>query len=173
MFKMKSTFSLLVFASVNCQLLSCDGQELIDLPHFLTAVCHQSVLCLQVSCPTTSVFHSFASVTTSFLEKADDEGSGTAMAETVFGIFVIRQEGAGPADDPEDVGILLEGVEVLNNLRNVPFAVAMLLALVYALNLSYPPELKCTFEALQKIIMEIDGSRLSREVQALKTFLCR
>ncbi|KAE8289473.1 hypothetical protein D5F01_LYC11174 [Larimichthys crocea] len=102
-----------------------------------------------------------------------DESSGSTMAETVFGIFVMRHEGAEPGDAPEDVGIILEGVEVLNNLGSVPFAVAMLLALVYALNLSYPPELKYTFEALQKIIMELDDSRLSRKVQALKTYLCR
>ncbi|KAE8278750.1 hypothetical protein D5F01_LYC23669 [Larimichthys crocea] len=102
-----------------------------------------------------------------------DESSGSTMAETVFGIFVMRHEGAEPSDAPEDVGIILEGVEVLNNLGSVPFAVAMLLALVYALNLSYPPELKYTFEALQKIIMELDESRLSRKVQALKTYLCR
>ncbi|XP_027134490.1 uncharacterized protein LOC113745762 [Larimichthys crocea] len=102
-----------------------------------------------------------------------DESSGSTMAETVFGIFVMRHEGAEPGDAPEDVGIILEGVEVLNNLGSVPFAVAMLLALAYALNLSYPPELKYTFEALQKIIMELDESRLSRKVQALKTYLCR
>lgn len=37
----------------------------------------------------------------------------------------------------------------------------------------YASELKYTFEALQKIIMELDGSRLSRKVQVLKTLLCR
>ncbi|KAI9525063.1 hypothetical protein NQZ68_012576 [Dissostichus eleginoides] len=77
-----------------------------------------------------------------------DNSSQTAMAETVFGIFVIRHEGAEPGDDPENVGIILEGVEVLDELGNVSFAVAMMFALVYALNLSYPPELKFTFEAL-------------------------
>lgn len=95
------------------------------------------------------------------------------MAETVFGIFVMRHEGAEPGDNPEDVGIILEGVEVLSDLGNVPFAVAMLFALVYALNLSYPAELKYTFEALQKIIMELDGNRLSRKLQVLKTLLYR
>ena len=107
------------------------------------------------------------------MSQIDDESIGTAMAETVFGIFVMRHEGAEPDDDPEDVGIILEGVEVLDELGNVPFAVVMLLGLVYALNLSYPPELKYTFEALQKIIMELDGHRLSRKVQVLKTLLCR
>ncbi|KAM6892967.1 uncharacterized protein PEZ65_023019 [Lycodopsis pacificus] len=101
------------------------------------------------------------------------ESSQTAMAETVFGILVIRKEGAEPSDDPEDVGIILEGVEVLDELGNVPFAVSMLLALVYALNLSYPPELKYTFEALQKIMMKLDGNKLSIKGQALKTKLSR
>lgn len=90
------------------------------------------------------------------------------MAETAFGIFIIRHKAAEPSDDPENVGIILEGVEVLDNLGSIPFAVAMLLALVYALNPSYPPELKYTFAALQKIIMELDENKLSAKVQALK-----
>lgn len=60
---------------------------------------------------------------------------------------------------------------MLDELRNVPSAVVMLLAPVYSLNLSYPPELKYTFEALQKIIIELDGNKLSAKVQALKTLL--
>ncbi|XP_053268846.1 uncharacterized protein LOC128426020 [Pleuronectes platessa] len=82
---------------------------------------------------------------------SDVKRSLEAMAETVFGVFVIRHHGAGPSENPEDVRIILEGVKVLNELRYVPFAVAVLLALVYALNRSYPRELKYTFEALQKI----------------------
>lgn len=96
-----------------------------------------------------------------------------AEMETVFGVFVIRREGAEHDDGPEDVGIILEGVEVLNELGNVPVAVAMLFALVYALNLSYPPEWKYTFEALQKLIMGLDGQRLSKKLQVLKTLLAR
>ncbi|KAI9514549.1 hypothetical protein NQZ68_032190 [Dissostichus eleginoides] len=46
-----------------------------------------------------------------------DNSSQTAMAETVFGIFVIRHEGAEPGDDPENVGIILGGVEVPDELR--------------------------------------------------------
>ncbi|XP_060943850.1 uncharacterized protein LOC133021098 [Limanda limanda] len=104
---------------------------------------------------------------------SNDDNSLAAMAETVFGVFVIRLHGAGPSENPEDVVILLEGVKVLHELRYVPFAVAMLLALVYALNLSYPRELKYTFEALQKVIMNLDGNKLSAKVQALKTMLSR
>uniref|UniRef100_A0A665TF32 Uncharacterized protein n=2 Tax=Echeneis naucrates TaxID=173247 RepID=A0A665TF32_ECHNA len=95
----------------------------------------------------------------------DGESSEAAVMETMFGIFVIRKEDAEPDDDPEDVGVILEGVKVLDELGNVPLAVVMLFALVYALNLSYPPQLRYTFEALQKIIMELDGKRLSKKNQ--------
>ena len=101
------------------------------------------------------------------------ESTETALRETVFGIFVIRHEGAEDIDPPEEVGIVLEGLQVMEDLGNVPFAVAMLLGLVYALNLSYPQELKYTFEVLQKIMMELDGNKLSNKVQVLKTLLSR
>ncbi|CAI5674046.1 uncharacterized protein LOC109194394 isoform X4 [Oreochromis niloticus] len=102
-----------------------------------------------------------------------DKSIATAIAETVFGICVIRSEGAEPGDDPQDVMIVLEGVEVMGELGNVAFAVAMLLGLVYSLNLSYPPELRYTFEVLQKILMELDAHKLSNKVQVLKTLLSR
>ncbi|MEQ2301231.1 hypothetical protein AMECASPLE_033761 [Ameca splendens] len=102
-----------------------------------------------------------------------DVDNGQAEIETVFGVFVIRREGAARDDGPEDVGIILEGVQVLSELGNVPVAVAMLFALVYALNLSYTPEWKYAFEALQKLIMGLDGQRLSKKLQVLKTLLAR
>lgn len=89
------------------------------------------------------------------------------------GIYVIRHEGAEPGDNPEDIGIILEGVTVIDGLPNVALAVALFLAFVYALNMCYPPEHKCTFEALQKIILEMDGNRMGTKVQALKTILSR
>ncbi|XP_062379402.1 uncharacterized protein LOC134067929 [Sardina pilchardus] len=104
---------------------------------------------------------------------SDDASSHTAMAETIYGIYVIRHEGAEPGDAPEDVGIILEGVTVLQELRNVPFAFAIFIALVYALNLCYPSEHRYTFEALQKLVLELDGNKLSKKVQALKTILAR
>ncbi|XP_041840519.1 uncharacterized protein LOC121639392 [Melanotaenia boesemani] len=103
----------------------------------------------------------------------DDQCIERDLAETVFGIYVVRHNGADRDDDPEDIGIVLEGVEVLSGLRSVPFAMAMFLGLVYSLNISYPPELKYTFEAVQKIIMEMEGNKLSAKVQTLKTLLAR
>uniref|UniRef100_A0A0F8C9V8 Sterile alpha motif domain-containing protein 3 n=1 Tax=Larimichthys crocea TaxID=215358 RepID=A0A0F8C9V8_LARCR len=102
----------------------------------------------------------------------DGESSEAAMMKTTFGIFVIRKEGAEPDVTPEDVGIVLEVVQVLDELGNVPLAVVMLFALVYALNLSYPPELRYTLGALQKIIMELDGNRLLKKKSNTKNSTC-
>ncbi len=64
-----------------------------------------------------------------------------------MGIYVIRYEGADIEDSPADVGVVLEGEKVIQDLCSVPYATAMLLGLIYGLNL-YPPELRYTFEVL-------------------------
>uniref|UniRef100_A0A3B4ETR8 Uncharacterized protein n=1 Tax=Pundamilia nyererei TaxID=303518 RepID=A0A3B4ETR8_9CICH len=83
------------------------------------------------------------------------------MEQTVIGVYVIQKEGAEPEDDPEDIGVLIEGVEALTDLGNIAQACALLFGLIYCSNLSYPPELKCTFEVLQKILLNLDGQNNS------------
>ncbi|XP_013855636.1 uncharacterized protein LOC106511420 [Austrofundulus limnaeus] len=95
------------------------------------------------------------------------------IAEKTMGIYTVRAEGCGP-DGPgngrfADVGVVLEGVEVLHNLQSVSHAFVMLYGLIYALNLSYPKSLTRTFEVYQKILMDLDSTKLSPKVQALKT----
>lgn len=108
-----------------------------------------------------------------FLEFMDTDNATAqeAIQETVMGIFVTRLEGADIEESLADVGVVLEGQMVLQDLGSVPFAAAMLMGLVYGLNLSYPPELRYTFEALQKLILELDGSKLSNKVQTMKNKL--
>lgn len=85
-----------------------------------------------------------------------------------MGVYVVRKENAEPEEDPEDVGVLIEGVEALVGLPSISCGCAMLFGLIYALNLSYPQEWKCTFEFFQKILMNLDGKKLSPKVQSLK-----
>lgn len=80
---------------------------------------------------------------------------------------MIRKEGAVAEEEPEDVGVVIEGVQLLQNLKSVTFGLVMLFGLIYALNLSYPQSLKFTFEFFQKVLMNLDGSKLSPKVQAL------
>ncbi|XP_072573173.1 uncharacterized protein [Paramormyrops kingsleyae] len=102
---------------------------------------------------------------------ADFSSAEAAIKEMVIGVFVIRYEGCEVGDEPADVGVVLEGVTALEGLGNVANGVALLIGLIYALNLSYPKELRYTFELLQKVFLELDGHKLSTKVQALKTKL--
>ncbi|KAI5086565.1 sterile alpha motif domain-containing protein 3-like, partial [Silurus meridionalis] len=84
-----------------------------------------------------------------------------ALKEMVISVFVIRCEGCEVDDEPADVGLILEGVTALEDLGNVSNGVALLIGLIYTLNLSYLKELRYTFEFLQKVFLELDGHKLS------------
>lgn len=71
-----------------------------------------------------------------------------------------------PLQPPHHIGIVIEGVQVLNDLPSVPHACAMLFGLVYVLNLSYPSGLKYTFDAQQKIFMEIEPKKMTLSVES-------
>ncbi|KAJ8367187.1 hypothetical protein AAFF_G00324300 [Aldrovandia affinis] len=58
------------------------------------------------------------------------------MLQTVMGIYVVRKAGTKD-NNAEDVGIVMEGVSVLNNLATVYNAFIMLFGLIYALDLSW------------------------------------
>ncbi|RXN30248.1 sterile alpha motif domain-containing 3-like isoform X2 [Labeo rohita] len=90
----------------------------------------------------------------------------TSIEETTVGIYILKSQ-----DRSEDFGIVLEGQKVLQGLDNFALAMAMLFGLMYALNLNYPPEMKHTFEVLQKIVMELEGCTLSKKAQVLRNRL--
>ncbi|XP_041664379.1 uncharacterized protein LOC121523526 [Cheilinus undulatus] len=92
------------------------------------------------------------------MDKAEQELERCTMA-----VFVIREE-KDPLQLPRDIGIIIEGVKVLSELPSLAHGCAMLFGLIYALNLSYPKELKHTFDALQKIFMEIEPKKMTRRV---------
>ncbi len=84
---------------------------------------------------------------------------------------MIKHLGADVDQDPDDVRIIVEGVQVLQELRDVANACALLFGIIYDLNLSYPSDLRYTFEFIQKILMELDAHRLSNQIQVLKNKL--
>uniref|UniRef100_A0A673GAJ0 Uncharacterized protein n=1 Tax=Sinocyclocheilus rhinocerous TaxID=307959 RepID=A0A673GAJ0_9TELE len=77
-----------------------------------------------------------------------------------FVLFDLR-EGCEVGDEPADVGVILEGVVALQELGNVANGVALLIGLIYALNLSYLKDLRHTFEFLLKVL-ELDGHKLTQ-----------
>lgn len=87
------------------------------------------------------------------------------LATTVMGIYVIRSDGD---QEPEDVGVVIEGMKVLSNLGSVIMGFVMFFGLIYALDLSFPDNLKYTFVFFQKVIMNLDGHKLNAKIQQLK-----
>ena len=77
------------------------------------------------------------------MEEADRESA-------TMRLHVVRKEGADAGEEPEHVGVVIEGVELLSNLGSVSFGFSMLFGLIYCLNMSYPQELKFTFEFLKR-----------------------
>ncbi|XP_019956044.2 uncharacterized protein [Paralichthys olivaceus] len=57
---------------------------------------------------------------------------------------------------PDAVGIIIDGTPVLTGLDNVSRACCLLLGLIYALNLDYPPKLAKTFEVFQRLFVGLD-----------------
>lgn len=99
----------------------------------------------------------------------DEDAINEAIEDITVGIYVLEEHAS--SDEPEDTGIVLEGIKVLTDLDNVELAVAALFGLMYVLNLNYPADLRYTSEAVQKIFMELDGGKLSRRAFALKARL--
>ncbi|XP_071356849.1 uncharacterized protein [Trachinotus anak] len=100
-------------------------------------------------------------------EKDDAERE---LQQCTMAVFVIRED-EDPLKPPCDIGIIIEGVEVLKELPSVAHGCALLFGIIYALNLSYPGELKHTFDALQKIFMEIEPKKMTRRVCSLSVKL--
>ncbi|KAJ3603400.1 hypothetical protein NHX12_031142 [Muraenolepis orangiensis] len=84
------------------------------------------------------------------------------LPETIA-IFIIRDAQAAP----KDIGIILEGQEVVNKLASVTNAVAILLGFLYALNLEYPKTLKFMFQYIQKVFIELDPKGMPTKVKKL------
>uniref|UniRef100_A0A671SP09 Uncharacterized protein n=1 Tax=Sinocyclocheilus anshuiensis TaxID=1608454 RepID=A0A671SP09_9TELE len=101
-----------------------------------------------------------------YLRKEHSGTKFTPRHTTTVGIYVLKFH-----DGSQDIGIVLEGQNFLQGLDNFALATAMLFGLMYALNLNYPPEIKYTFEVLQKEVMELEGCTLSKKAQVLRNGL--
>ena len=106
-----------------------------------------------------------------YVKDTDSTAVEREFQHIILGTYSINVEGGDATTSPADVGIVIEGVEVLHDLRDIASASALLMGVIYALNLSYPQELKAFFEVLQKVFLQLDASRLSSKVQMLKNKL--
>nr|NP_001014825.1 k31 [Danio rerio]AAW78558.1 unknown [Danio rerio] len=89
------------------------------------------------------------------------------MQKSTMGIYVINKEGE-EIGAHDDIGIYVEGVIILDNIGSVAQACAMMLGVIYVLNMAYPKKLKYFYEFIQKVLLKMDGERLSSKVLGLK-----
>ncbi len=67
-----------------------------------------------------------------------------------------------------DVAVILEDKIVIRQLKSVPNAFAILIGLLYSLNIDYPKVMKYSFEVIQKVVMDVGSATCSSKVLALK-----
>ena len=94
-------------------------------------------------------------------DQAEQELESTTMA-----VFVLR-ENSSLLQQPKEIGIIIDGVEVLNVLPSVAAGVVMLFGLCYASNMEYPQAFRFTFEALQNVLMELGSNKMSSKIRKL------
>lgn len=82
-----------------------------------------------------------------------------------MGIYAAGRDQHG---EPDDVGIVIEGVIAMDNVGSLIHGFIMLFGLIYALDLSYPDKFKFTFEFIQRIIMNLDAHKLNPKIEQLK-----
>ncbi|KAG9278031.1 sterile alpha motif domain-containing protein 3-like [Astyanax mexicanus] len=104
------------------------------------------------------------------LKIAETTESEEQMAKGVsIGVLLIQEE-----EDVIDFSVVLEEQIILNGITDFPHAVAMLVGLLFALNIDYPKELRYTFEVIQKVLMNIGGEQCSARVHGLRNrLLCK
>ncbi|XP_077086628.1 uncharacterized protein LOC143738529 [Siphateles boraxobius] len=94
---------------------------------------------------------------------------------TDVGILIVTEEQQCDVlpKDTIDVALILEEHLVVTDISDVPKAFGLLMGLLYVVNIDYPKTMKYTFEALQKIVMNIGGSSCSSGVHGLRNKLLR
>ncbi|KAF4109145.1 hypothetical protein G5714_010218 [Onychostoma macrolepis] len=80
-----------------------------------------------------------------FKEYLDSDGCAAQrdLEQVVFGIYSIDAEGGDATTISADVGIVTEGVEVLHDLGDIASACALLMGVIYAMNLNRKRSLRC------------------------------
>lgn len=72
-----------------------------------------------------------------------------------------------------DVAVVVEETIVLHNLKDVTLGFAMLMGVIYCINLKYPNDMKYSFEFLQRVVMKIRPDQASPRVHGLRNKILR
>ncbi|KAL6481875.1 hypothetical protein MHYP_G00099550 [Metynnis hypsauchen] len=88
--------------------------------------------------------------------------------------LLIGYEGAQLDAFPQEsfnVAVVAEETIVLHNLKDVPSGFAMLMGIIYCVNLEYPQAMKYSFEFLQRVVIKPDEA--SAQIHGLRNKLLR
>ncbi|KAK9535960.1 hypothetical protein VZT92_005789 [Zoarces viviparus] len=72
-----------------------------------------------------------------------------------------------------NVAVVVEETIVLHEMKDVPCSFAMLMGIIYSMNLEYPQAMKYSFEFLQRVVMKIKPEQASARVHGLRNKLLR
>ncbi|KAK7160651.1 hypothetical protein R3I93_008342 [Phoxinus phoxinus] len=102
----------------------------------------------------------------------DTEALGPHTKAMKMGILEVTDSStnSGPYPTVVNVAIVLEEEVVMDNLGDFTNALMVLFGLLYAVNMEYPKDLRYTFEAVQKIILNL-GKECTARIQSLKNKL--
>ncbi|XP_035992926.1 uncharacterized protein LOC118563151 [Fundulus heteroclitus] len=72
-----------------------------------------------------------------------------------------------------DVAVVVEETIVLHNVKDVAQSFAMLMGVIYCVNLKYPDAMKYSFEFIQRVVMKIKPDQASARVHGLRNRILR
>lgn len=75
------------------------------------------------------------------------------LEQLVVAITVITKDIDSTSDSPKEIGVIIEGMEVIKGHGDIDRACCLLLGLTDALSRDYPKQLKYTFEVFQKTFL--------------------
>ncbi|KAL1270834.1 hypothetical protein QQF64_029850, partial [Cirrhinus molitorella] len=91
---------------------------------------------------------------TKLFKKCKETEDGT-KGVSVGILYVTEDDTRAASPVIQNIAVVLEEVVVLEDIPDTSSAVAYLFGLLYALNFSYPKELRYTFDTIQKVFMEL------------------
>ncbi|KAJ8340738.1 hypothetical protein SKAU_G00353710 [Synaphobranchus kaupii] len=106
---------------------------------------------------------------------AHAENLDEAMKGMQLGILIGYQGGEQAAIPHEifSVAVVVEETIVLHNIKDVAHGFAMLMGVIYCVNLEYPDAMKYSFEFLQRVVMKVKPEQASARVHGLRNRILR
>ncbi|KAF4102562.1 hypothetical protein G5714_017362 [Onychostoma macrolepis] len=107
------------------------------------------------------------------------DAHGETLAAAMEGMqlgLLIGYEGDNQDAFPREVfnvAVVVEETVVLHNFKDVPSSFAMLLGIIYCVNLEYLRAMKYSFEFLQRVVMKIKPDQASARVHGIRNKLLR